>query len=289
MIRDWRLRRRLTQLDLALAVGVSARHLSFVETGRARPSSRLVAALGERLDMPLGARNEALLAAGFAPRYSAHRLDDEPMRPVRAALDTVLAAHAPYPALVLGDGFDLVAANPGATLLAAGVDDDLLAAPVNAMRLTLHPGGLARRLVNHAQVRDSLLGRIRRTHERTADPALKELYDELRAYPAPAGTVEPDPAPGVFVPFRLRGDDGAELAFVSTLTTFGSPRDVVLESLVLEAFYPMDEATRRALDRAAAGLDELVGDLLARAPHTAAYLPAAAGDGASAGLSQTGP
>ncbi|MBS4102645.1 helix-turn-helix domain-containing protein [Tsukamurella paurometabola] len=273
MIRDWRLRRRRTQLDLALAVGVSARHLSFVETGRARPSRRLVTALGEHLDMPLGARNAALLAAGFAPAYSAHGLDDAPMRPVRAALETVLAAHEPYPALVLGAGFDLVTANTGAALFVAGVDAALLAPPLNVMRLTLHPAGLAPRLLNHAQVRESVLARVRRTHERTADPRLADLYRELRDYPAPAVAAAPDPVPGVFVPFRLRGEDGAELAFVSTLTTFGGPHDVVLESLVLEAFYPMDDGTRRALGRGADGADAALGEILGRAPHLAGYLP----------------
>ncbi|CAM3615819.1 MmyB family transcriptional regulator [Tsukamurella ocularis] len=272
LIRDWRVRRRRTQLDLALAVGVSARHLSFVETGRARPSRRLVAALGEHLDMPLAARNEALLAAGFAPAYTAHGLDDAPMRPVRAALETVLAAHAPYPALVLGAGFDLVTANAGAALFVTGVDAALLAAPLNVLRLTLHPDGLAPRLLNHAQVRDSVLARVRRSYERTADPRLGELYRELNDYPAPTDTVDPDPAPGVFVPFRMRDDDGAELAFVSTLTTFGGPHDVILESLVLEAFYPIDDATRRRLDRAAGRRDTRIEEVLERAPHLTGYL-----------------
>ncbi|SDR19001.1 Transcriptional regulator, contains XRE-family HTH domain [Tsukamurella pulmonis] len=274
MIRDWRVRRRRTQLDVALAVGVSARHLSFVETGRARPSRRLVTALGEQLDMPLGARNEALLAAGFAPVYTAHGLDDAPMRPVRAALETVLAAHAPYPAMVLGAGFDLVTANTGAALFVTGVDAALLEAPLNVMRLTLHPDGLVPRLLNHAQVRDSALARVRRSYERTADPRLGELYRELRAYPAPPrGGRDPDPAPGVFVPFRMRDDDGAELSFVSTLTTFGGPHDVVLESLVLEAFYPADPATRRRLDAGAGRRREQLDALLARAPHIASHLP----------------
>lgn len=229
-------------------------------------------ALGEQLEMPLGARNEALLAAGFAPAYSAHALDDAPMRPVRAALETVLAAHAPYPALVLGEGFDLVTANAGTALFVTGVDAALLAAPLNVMRLTLHPDGLAPRLLNHAQVRESVLTRVRRSYDRTADPRLGELYRELSGYPAPTGTVEPDPARGVFVPFRMRDDDGAELAFVSTLTTFGGPHDVVLESLVLEAFYPMDEATRRRLDRVAGRRDERIEKALERAPHLAGYL-----------------
>ncbi|AUN41760.1 helix-turn-helix domain-containing protein [Tsukamurella tyrosinosolvens] len=272
MIRDWRVRRRRTQLDVALAVGVSARHLSFVETGRARPSRRLVAALGEQLDMPLGARNEALLAAGFAPAYTAHGLDDAPMRPVRAALETVLAAHSPYPALVLGAGFDLMTANAGAALFVTGVDAALLAPPLNVMRLTLHPDGLAPRLLNHAQVRDSVLARVRRSHERTADPRLGELYRELSDYPAPPDIVDPDPVPGVFVPFRMRGDDGGVLTFASTLTTFGGPRDVVLDSLVLEAFYPMDEETRRRLDGAADRNDDRIAEITTRAPHLAGYL-----------------
>lgn len=268
MIKEWRVRRRWTQLELALAVGVSARHLSFVENGRARPSRRLILALGERLEMPFRARNEALLAAGFAPAHSAHDLEDAPMRPVRAALETVLEAHAPHPAMVLGAGFDLVTANAAAAVLVEGVDAALLAGPVNVMRLTLHPCGLAPRLIDHARVRAAMLARVARAHERTADPVLGELHRELRSYPAPPDVVDPDPVAGVFVPFRLRGRDGGELSFVSTLTVFGGPRDVLLESLVLEAFHPADEATRAALDRAADGLP----DLLARAPHLAAHL-----------------
>ncbi len=275
-IRQWRRRRRMSQLELATAAGVSARHVSFVETGRSRPSARLVLALGEALDMPLGARNEALLAAGFAPRYGAHRLDDAPMRPVRAALDAVLSAHEPYPAIVIGIGFDLLAANAGAAILVDGVAPDLLAEPVNVLRLTLHPEGLAARLANAAQVRASVLVRLRRAYERTVDPGLKDLYDELRAYPGPtagdAGRGDPGGVPEVATPLRLRMPDGAELAFLTTLTAFGAPQDVLLESLALEALYPADERTRSLLGDREGGRARLAG-LLARHPHLAARLP----------------
>jgi transcriptional regulator with XRE-family HTH domain len=271
-IRDWRRRRRLTQLDLAMAAGISTRHLSFVETGRARPSRRLLLTLGESLQMPLSARNELLLAAGFAPQYSAHRLDDEPMRPVRAALDAVLAAHAPYPALVLGEGFELVSANVGAGLLIDGVHDSLLAAPLNVMRLCLHPEGLAPRLVNRDEIAESILSRVARSYERSADPQLKELLAELQGYCAPRAERRSGAVPNVFLPFRLRTTDGGELAFVSTLTTFGSPQDVVLESLVLEAFYPGDEATRAALADTASATAGRAAELMARLPHLTGYL-----------------
>ncbi|CAM5367156.1 Transcriptional regulator, XRE family OS=Tsukamurella paurometabola (strain ATCC 8368 / DSM/ CCUG 35730 / CIP 100753 / JCM 10117 / KCTC 9821 / NBRC 16120/ NCIMB 702349 / NCTC 13040) OX=521096 GN=Tpau_0894 PE=4 SV=1 [Tsukamurella paurometabola] len=262
----------MTQLDLAVAVGVSTRHLSFVETGRSRPSRRLILEIGEGLDIPLVARNELLLAAGFAPRFTAHRLDDEPMRPVRAALDTVLAAHDPNPALVLGDGFDLVAANAGAAVLVDGVDDALLTPPINVMRLCLHPGGLAPRLINRVEVAESILARVRRSYDRTADPRLGALYDELREYAPEQPDAESGSAPEIFVPFRLTLRGGGQVRLVSTLTTFGSPRDAVLESLVLEAFYPGDEATRTALAAAAEDSADRAVRLVRRLPHLARYL-----------------
>ena len=247
LLRDWRKRRHLSQLDLALDAGISARHLSFVETGRSRPSAELVMHLAEQLDVPLRERNGLLLAAGYAPAYGQRDLEEPEMGPVRDALERVLAAHEPYPALVVDRHWGIVAANRAVALLTAGVGAELLQPPVNVLRLALHPDGLAPRVVNLAQWRAHLLDRLGRQAVVSGDPALAALHGELASYPAG----EPGPAPDlvageIAVPLRLR-HDGGELSFISTVTTFGTAVDVTVSELSIEAFFPADAATEQRL------------------------------------------
>jgi len=251
LLRDWRKRRHLSQLDLALEAGVSSRHLSFVETGRSRPSAALVMHLAEQLDVPLRERNGLLLAAGYAPAYGQRDLAEPELGPVREALDRVLAGHEPYPALVVDRHWGMVAANSAVALLTAGVAAHLLEPPVNVLRLALAPDGLAPRVVNLAEWRAHLLDRLGRQAVVSGDPALGVLYEELAAYPGGGDERSPTPdltASEVAVPLRLRVGDGdsdgaSELAFISTITTFGTAVDVTVSELSIEAFFPADEAT----------------------------------------------
>ena len=248
LMRQWRERRRLSQLDLALAAEISTRHLSFVETGRSTPSRAMVLHLAEQLDVPLRERNGLLLAAGYAPVYAETALDAPPMAAVRAAVRQVLTGHEPYPAVVVDRAWTLVDANAGLALLTEGVAPALLAPPANALRVSLHPHGMAPRIVNLGAWRAHLLGRLRRQVAHTADPALGQFYDELRAYPCdqPAPEVEA-PGPGdIVVPLRLR-HGGRDLAFFSTVATFGTPLDVTVAELAIEAFFPADPATAAVL------------------------------------------
>ncbi|HZU40565.1 MAG TPA: helix-turn-helix transcriptional regulator [Solirubrobacteraceae bacterium] len=250
MLRDWRRRRRLSQLELALEAGVSTRHLSFVETGRARPSAEMVLHLAEQLEVPLRERNRLLLAAGYAPRFGARSLDDPELAAVRDALGRLLDSHEPYPAIAIDQGWNLVASNSALGPLLEGVDEALLAPPVNVLRLALHPRGLAPRILNLAQWRGHLLHRLERQLALTGEPALAALYEELAGYPGPQEL----PAHGageIMVQLRLAAGEG-ELAFFSTLTTFGTAVDVTVSELSVEAFFPADERTARALRRAAA-------------------------------------
>jgi transcriptional regulator with XRE-family HTH domain len=254
-LRDWRQRRHLSQLDLAADVNISTRHLSFVETGRSQPSRAMVLRLAERLEVPLRERNALLTAAGFAPMYAARPLSDPALSSARAAVDLILTAHEPYPALLVDRHWTLVAANRAVTPLMAGLDPSLLAPPVNVLRATLHPGGFAPRIVNLAQWRAHALARVSRDVELTADPVLAELLKELRAYPAgdsgsPGENGEVQ-FPGVVIPIKLRTDAGV-LSMFSTTTVFGTATEVTLSELVLEAFYPADEATAAILRMAAA-------------------------------------
>jgi transcriptional regulator with XRE-family HTH domain len=249
LLRDWRRRRRLSQLDLALDTGISARHLSFVETGRSRPSAEMVLRLAGELQVPLRERNRLLLAAGYAPIYEERGLEDPGMEPVREAVRLVLDGHDPYPALAVDRGWALAAHNRGAELLMAGLPDDLLAPPVNVLRASLHPEGLAPRIVNLAQWRAHLLERLGREAAVTGDPALRTLHDELAAYPAPADE-HPAPPNDVAVPLVLRAA-GGELRFLSTVTTFGTPVDITVEELSIESFFPADRHTREVLRRQA--------------------------------------
>jgi transcriptional regulator with XRE-family HTH domain len=243
LLRAWRTRRRRSQQELSLAADVSARLLSFLETGRSRPSREMVLTLADHLDVPLRERNELLVAAGFAPTYPRRDLDAPEMGAVRAAVDRVLTGHAPWPAVAVDRRWDLVAANPPVLAIASAAAPTLLEPPVNVYRLTLHPDGLAPLLINLAEVAHHLLDRLRRDVATTGDPDLAALYTEVTCYPTVRGLPTAiGPTGGVVVPFRLRHPTG-ELAMFTTVTTFGTPADVTVAELALELFYPLDEAT----------------------------------------------
>jgi transcriptional regulator with XRE-family HTH domain len=245
LLREWRRRRRLSQLDLAGEAGVSARHLSFVETGRARPSREMVLHLAEQLEVPLGARNELLAAAGFAPAYRRRDLGDPDMAAVRATLDRVLAAYEPFPALVVDRSWHLVAANRAVGGLLAGAAPHLLEPPVNVLRLSLHPDGLAPRILNLPEWRRHVLHRLGREAHLSGDAGLAALHRELLALP---GGLDRTPPNGIAIPLRLRSGDSV-LSFLSTVTTFGTAVDLTAAELTVEAFLPADEATAAALGR----------------------------------------
>lgn len=248
LLRAWRERRRISQLDLSLSAEISTRHLSFVETGRSKPSREMVLRLGEHLDVPLRERNQLLLAAGYAPAYRQAGLDAPEMSAVREAVRLLLAGHDPYPAVVVDRGWNLVDSNASAGLLLEGVDPALLAPPVNVLRVTLHPDGMAPHIVNLGEWRAHLLGTLRRQVAATADPELTALLGELRGYPCDQEVPEVEvPGPGdIFVPLRLR-HRGTELAFFSAVATFGTPLDVTMAELVIESFFPADERTAARL------------------------------------------
>jgi transcriptional regulator with XRE-family HTH domain len=254
LLRSWRQQRRLSQLDLACEAQISTRHLNFVETGRARPSRQLILHLGELLELPLRERNRLLLAAGFAPAFPERALDEPALDVAMTALRQILTGHEPSPALVIDRHWNLLLANRAAERLLASVDPALLCAPVNVLRLTLDPRGLAPLIVNLGEWRHHLLRRLRRLVAHDNDPAMCELLTELSAWPPLPGEQTPvefeSHAPDVAVLFRFRSPLG-ELRLIGTLTTFGSPLDVSLSELALEAFYPADAQTAellRALD-----------------------------------------
>jgi transcriptional regulator with XRE-family HTH domain len=253
-LRGWRQRRRLSQLDLAVDAEISARHLSFVETGRAAPSRDMVLRLAERLDVPLRERNVLLVAAGFAPAFPDRSLDDPALAAARQAMDTILKAHEPYPALAVDRHWNLVSANRMVAPLLGGVAPSLLAPPLNVMRLSFHPEGLASRTANLAEWCAHLLERLHRQCETTADPVLIALHDELKTYPVPARkTPHLVGAESLAVPFQMRmGDD--VLSFISTTMVFGTPLDVTLSELALETFFPADDRTTAVLHEMAKGL-----------------------------------
>ncbi|HEY7641063.1 MAG TPA: helix-turn-helix transcriptional regulator [Steroidobacteraceae bacterium] len=247
LLREWRQRRRLSQLDFSVEAEISSKHLSFLETGRSQPSREMVLHLAELLDVPLRERNSLLIAAGFAPMFKEHALSDPALQPAREAVDLVLKGHEPYPAIAVDRHWQLIAANAPARYFMTGVAPALLTPPLNVLRLTLHPDGMAPRIVNLAEWRSHLLARLRRQIEVSADPVLADLYKELSAYPAPAHTAEsPASAVSYAVPFRLATDAGV-LSFISTITVFGTPVDVTLSELALESFFPADPATAAAL------------------------------------------
>jgi transcriptional regulator with XRE-family HTH domain len=248
LLRGWRQRRRLSQLDLAIAAEVSTRHLSFVETGRANPSRDFVIHLAERLEVPLRERNSLLLAAGYAPVYRQTLLEADEMQPVRVALDKIVRGHQPFPALVVDRRWDLVTANDAALdLLTEGVAAALLAPPTNALRVSLHPDGMAPRIINLAEWANHILQRLDRQIAVSADHDLTALAEELRTYPGVAPSRPSDDlASRLFVPLVIR-HSGRELRFFSTITTFGTALDITVAELAIESFFPADTATADAL------------------------------------------
>jgi transcriptional regulator with XRE-family HTH domain len=245
LLREWRQRRRLSQLELALDAEVSTRHLSCVETGRAQPSREMVLRLADRLAVPLRERNRLLTAAGFAPMYGERRLDDPALVAAREAVDLVLRGHEPYPALAVDRHWNLVSYNRAVPPLLAGVSAELLVPPVNVMHLSLHPQGLAPRILNLAQWREHAFARLRQQIAASADPQLEALLDSLQRYPAPTHIPATTDA-AMVVPLQIDSPAGV-LSLIGTTTVFGTPVDVTLSELALETFFPADEATATAL------------------------------------------
>jgi transcriptional regulator with XRE-family HTH domain len=250
LLREWRQRRRLSQLDLALEAEISTKHLSFVESGRAQPSREMVLHLAEQLEVPLRERNVLLVAAGFAPVFRERNLQDPALASAHKAMELVLKGQEPYPALAVDRHWTMVASNSAVARLVAGADASLLRPPINVLRLSLHPQGLAPRIANLHEWRSHLLERLRRQVDVSADPVLVELLKELRGYPAPSTAPKRQSANGEFagvvVPLQFVTDAGA-LSFFSTTTVFGTPVDITLSELALEAFFPADAATAEAL------------------------------------------
>jgi transcriptional regulator with XRE-family HTH domain len=248
-LRQWRRQRRLSQFDLAQEADVSARHLSFVETGRSLPSRDMVLRLASRLDVPLRERNALLIAAGYAPMYRERPLTHPDLALARQAVETILKSHEPYPALAIDRHWQLVSANAMVPHLLAAADPALLEPPVNVMRLTLHPRGLAPHIVNLGQWRHHLLERLAQQVQATGDEVLVALLEELRAYPGASGAEDvhlQGEHPGVVVPFQFRSGSGV-MSFFSTTTVFGTPVDVTLQELALETFFPADPQTGELL------------------------------------------
>ena len=242
LLRQWRERRRLSQLDLASRTEVSARHVSFLETGRSRPTKAMLLRLSEQLDIPLRERNSLLLAGGFAPAYPQHTLHDVPMAAVSDAIGMILAAHSPYPAVVVDRHWNMVDGNDGVALFTAGCASHLLEPPVNVLRLSLHPDGMAPRITNLGQWRAHILDRLAHQIAASGDPQLVALQRELSKYPGEDADRFHDTR-SLVVPLKFDGD----LSFFSTTTVFGTPLDVTVSELAIEAFYPADAATAAAI------------------------------------------
>ncbi|WP_181781498.1 helix-turn-helix domain-containing protein [Pseudonocardia pini] len=249
MLREWRQRRRLTQLDLGGRAEVSARHLSFLETGRSRPSREMVLHLSEELDLPLRARNELLVAAGFAPVYGQSSLGAGDLAEVHTSLNRLLAAHDPFPAVLVDGQWDLVDSNRAVAVFVELVDPQLLTPPANVLRLSLHPRGLARYVDGLAEYAAHLVSRLRRQVDRSADPGLGALLDELVGHCRTLG-LDPHAHPrnAVVLPLRLRHPDGP-LTFFSTVSVLGAPLDITLEEVAIESFLPADTTTSDYLRR----------------------------------------
>jgi transcriptional regulator with XRE-family HTH domain len=254
LLREWRERRRMTQLHLACEAEISTRHLSFLETGRSSPSREMILHLAEQLNIPLRERNGLLLAAGFAPAFQERSLNNEALQPALRAINLVLTGHEPYPALAIDRHWTLVASNNSLAPLLAGVEASLLQPPVNVLRLALHPRGLAPRVANFSEWRSHLLERLRRQIEVSADSVLEELLIEIRGYPVPPEAARSKPVKdeyaGVVTPLQLITEHGM-LSFFSTTTVFGTPVDITLSELALESFFPADITTGEILRRLA--------------------------------------
>jgi len=248
LVKLWRERRHMSQINLALEADISQKHLSFIESGRSVPSRDMVLHLADQLDVPLRERNAMLLAAGYAPVFRHRPLDDPAMQRVRATLDQILKAHEPYPALAVDGHWNLVTANAALPPLLAPIDPELMKPPVNVLRASLHPRGLAPLIVNLGQWRAHLLDRLRRQLRITRDPVIERLLGELTGYAPsrPAERASHAPHDEIAVPLQLRTQVGT-LSFLSTITVFGTPVDITLSELSLEAFYPADDATVHAM------------------------------------------
>jgi transcriptional regulator with XRE-family HTH domain len=250
-LREWRRRRRVSQLELALDSGVSARHISFVETGRSKPGREMLLRVLGRLDVPFRERNQMLLAAGHAPAFSERSLDDQDLASVREALDLILSRHEPYPAVVVDRAWNVVAANAAATswIAFAGVDPALLEPPANAVRIGLHPRGLAPLIVDLAAWRAFWRERLERQLAITRDPGLAALVEELDGYPLPPDEPESSIPRGAGLPgpLRLRAPDGRELTFLGVFATIDTPFEVTTSELAIELIFPADRASAEAL------------------------------------------
>ncbi|MET8859700.1 helix-turn-helix transcriptional regulator [Streptomyces sp. NPDC004579] len=252
LLRGWREQRRVSQLELALRADSSARHISFIETGRSRPSEEMVLRLAEHLDVPVRERNALLFAAGYAPRYAETPLDDPSMDALREGMERLIQGYEPYPALVVDATYDVLAANRGIALLLDGVPERLLVPPLNAMRLTLHPEGLAPRIRNLRTWRDHLLAQMDRQIALRRSEPLRALYEEVAAYPLPDRDAEADadeplgPVPHFALPLRIE-HEGRVLSFISSISTFNTPMDVTVAELAIETFLPADPATAKYL------------------------------------------
>lgn len=249
LLRAWRVRRGISQLELAGRADSSSRHISFIETGRSRPSEEMVLRLAGHLDVPVRERNVLLLAAGYAPRYAHTPIDDPSMGALREGLERLLTGYEPYPALVVDGTYTVIAANRGIAMLLDGIPEHLLAPPLNAMRLTLHPEGLAPRIHNLREWRGHLLAQMERQIALARSAPLRALYEEVAAYPVAErpGDAEPDePVPYIALPLRIE-HDGQLLSFVSSISTFNTPMDVTVAELAIETFLPADPATVKYL------------------------------------------
>ncbi|MET8569780.1 helix-turn-helix transcriptional regulator [Streptomyces sp. NPDC004783] len=249
LLRAWRVRRRISQLELALRADSSARHISFIETGRARPSEEMVLRLAERLDVPMRERNALLLAAGYAPHYPETPLDDPSLDALRAGMERLIRGYEPYPALVVDATYDVLAANRGILMLMEGLPEHLLTPRPNAMRLALHPEGLAPRIRNLREWRGHLLEQMQRQIALHRSPPLRALYEEVAAYPVPdtgAGQEPDEPVPYFALPLMLE-HEGRTLSFISSISTFNTPMDVTVAELAIETLLPADPATVKYL------------------------------------------
>ncbi|MER5939831.1 helix-turn-helix transcriptional regulator [Streptomyces sp. NPDC001928] len=249
LLRAWREQRRVSQLELALRADSSARHISFIETGRSRPSEEMVLRLAEHLEVPVRERNALLLAAGYAPHYPETPLDDPALDALRAGMEQLIQGYEPYPALVVDAMYNVHAANRGILMLLDDIPEHLLQPPLNAMRLTLHPEGLAPRIRNLREWRGHLLSQMERQIALHRSEPLRALYEEVAAYPVPEETpgAEPDePVPYFALPMQIE-HEGRVLSFISSISTFNTPMDVTVAELAIETLLPADPATVKYL------------------------------------------
>jgi transcriptional regulator with XRE-family HTH domain len=246
LLREWRTRRRVSQLELSSETGVSTRHLSFIETGRSRPSREMLMRLAEHLDLPLRERNSLLLAAGYAPEYAQTPLSAESMRDVRLSLQSLVNAHQPCPALAADHAWNLVLANDAALAFVDGMPDELVTEPINIIRLAMHPHGLRDRIANFEEYSAHMLIRLHRQERATGDPAIRALIRECEGYPGvgrPHGTTHAL-APVLAIRMAAGGD---VLSFFTVVSTLGAPYDVTLDEIVIESFFPADADTAQAI------------------------------------------